>query len=262
MMGFPEMTDDAPIGDAVVMFIHGILGSPSQFNALVDGLGGRYAVDNLPLPGHGGTIRDFAASSLHDWKDDVRARIRRLEASYRSIILVGHSMGCLLAIGAALERPEKIRGLLLLSPPLVIRVRSLSVVRTMTRALSRDKGGISDDSLPKKHRLNLLACARALPRFLELFAESRKTRMLVKRLKLPVTAVHADRDEAVSVQSLRWFEGLENVRLMTAMDSDHFHYSDEAKNSLIAELCRLAEQPVDKSVRSGRTSPLANAQQS
>lgn len=108
--------------DTVIVFIHGFLGSPTQFKYMIDKLNGDYSVENLLLPGHGGTIKEFAASRMTQWQSYADERIRSLQNDYQNIILVAHSLGCLLSVQAALSYPEKIRGLFLLAMPLKIRI--------------------------------------------------------------------------------------------------------------------------------------------
>ncbi|NLA86877.1 MAG: alpha/beta hydrolase [Clostridiales bacterium] len=218
--------------DTVIVFIHGILGSPLQFHYLVDLLKSAYSVENLLLPGHGGTIRDFSASSMTVWQDYVDERIRRLQNVYRNIFLVAHSMGCLLSVQAALSYPEKIRGLFLLAIPLVIRVRSPFVGNRMIRAFQKNASAEIAAAAKESNSVRVagaLSYLSALPRFAELYFKSRKTRKLGGRLSLPIIVVHSENDETVSMKSLRFIDHMPNVSIMIARDSGHFYYPNAAK---------------------------------
>ena len=61
-----------PLADTLVLLIHGITGSPHQFDALAQRL---YAegnsVQSLLLPGHGGTAKAFAQSGRLQWEQSV-----------------------------------------------------------------------------------------------------------------------------------------------------------------------------------------------
>lgn len=221
--------------DTAVVFVHGILGSPSQFTYLIDRLDNQITVANLLLPGHGGTIRDFARSGMADWQSHVDACVAELVKTHRNILLVGHSMGCLLSVQAALTYPDRVRGLFLLAMPLVIRVPTPAVINRMKGALGGDGGqeyakwrlaAEEAGSVSVRRQLDYLP---ALPRFLELFRKSWKTRRLVARVAAPIFAVHSEVDETVSPRSLRYIEGLPGAAVMIARDSGHFYYPEQAK---------------------------------
>lgn len=230
-----ELCYKAYQSDTVIVFIHGILGSPSQFAFFLDKLDGAFSVENLLLPGHGGTIREFAASGMVEWQDFVNERIRRIQGEYQNIIIVAHSMGCLLSVQAALEYPEKIRGLFLMAMPLVIRVRSPYVGSRMISAFQKNASEEIAAAVRESNSVRAngaLSYLRALPRFAELYFKGRKTRDLVGRLGLPMIVVSSENDETVSVKSLRYVENMPNVRLMSARDSGHFYYPKETKELL------------------------------
>ncbi len=223
--------------ETVIVFIHGILGSPSQFKYYIDTLEGRYSIENLLLPGHGATINEFAASSIAEWQDYVDQRIQRLQSEYQNIILVAHSMGCLLSVQTALSYPDRIRGLFLLAMPLVIRVRSPFIGNRMLRAFRKNASdeiaaaAKESNSVRSSGALNYLI---ALPRFAELYFKCRKTRKLAGRLNLPMIVINSENDETISPKSLRYVDHMQNVSVMIVKDSGHFYYQEEAK-SLIAD---------------------------
>jgi carboxylesterase len=248
MAGLHEEYRYTPEGaDTAVIFVHGILGSPSQFTYLVDSLGSRITVANLLLPGHGGTVRDFARSGMAAWQSHVDACVAELAKTHRDILLVGHSMGCLLSVQAALTYPDHIRGLFMLAMPLVIRVPSPAVINRMKGALGGDSGQdyaewrLASEEAGSVSALRQLDYLPALPRFLELFIKSRKTRRLVARVAAPIFAVHSEFDETVSPRSLRYIEGLPGAAVMIARDSGHFYYPEQAKLLISDALARFME---------------------
>ena len=111
-----------------VLFVHGIQGSPGQFQFLIEALPAGVEVRNLLLPGHGGSARDFRSSDRAAWLTAVGGEAKRLLEQGRRVIYVGHSMGCLLGLAISRELGDPFAGMLLLCCPFRIRptVRYLS----------------------------------------------------------------------------------------------------------------------------------------
>lgn len=64
--------------------------------------------------GHGRSSGDFVQGTIGRWRDDALAAIDLLTAG--PLILVGSSMGGWIALSAALARPKRIAGLVLIAP--------------------------------------------------------------------------------------------------------------------------------------------------
>jgi pimeloyl-ACP methyl ester carboxylesterase len=64
--------------------------------------------------GHGASSGSFASGIIGRWRSDALACIDQLTTG--SLVLVGSSMGGWMALMAALARPERVRGLVLLAP--------------------------------------------------------------------------------------------------------------------------------------------------
>jgi carboxylesterase len=231
--------------DTVIVFIHGILGSPSQFAFLLGKLNSAFSVENLLLPGHGGTIKEFAASNMAKWQHYVDERVRRLQYEYQNIIFVAHSMGCLLSVQAALSYPEKIRGLFLMAMPLVIRIQSPFVGNKMIAAFQKNASeeiaaAVKENNGVQAH--GALSYMTALPRFMELYFKGIKTRKLVGQLSLPMLVINSEYDETVSVKSLRYVDQMPNVSILIAQNSGHFYYPKETKALLSDALLHFINQ--------------------
>lgn len=104
------------------LLFHGLAGTPFEVAPVARAL----EADGLPahtplLPGHGGSVEAYLASSFAEWRAFARAEYRRL-AARGPVLLGGYSLGGILALdiaenaeGAALVPPL---GLLLLATPL------------------------------------------------------------------------------------------------------------------------------------------------
>ncbi len=101
-----------------VLFIHGASTSLlDPLNAFREPLEGRGPLLFVDRPGHGGSQAGPAENRRPDGQAHAIARLMEERGIGRAIV-VGHSYGGAVAAALALEHPEKLRGLLLLSPAL------------------------------------------------------------------------------------------------------------------------------------------------
>ena len=54
-----------------ILFVHGIQGTPKQFEHIIARLPESVLVRNLTLPGHGATTKEFRSSRAEQWLDAV-----------------------------------------------------------------------------------------------------------------------------------------------------------------------------------------------
>ena len=220
---FFEATDS----DGVFVFIHGLMGSPRQFDNLAEDVfkhGCSAAV--LLLPGHGGSVKDFSAGTMERWQDHVYSEIERLSDDHKDIWLVGHSMGCLLAINAAARYSECVRGLMLIACPLRLRRLTPGTLKTRMRPVF----GRKTDPI-KKAYLSVCSIKRTpdfLWRFRKPLSEMKKLMAAVQddlpHISAPVTAIFMRTDAVVSLDSLEILRtGLNGARLKHIVLTDSLH---------------------------------------
>ena len=101
-----EMPRTAP-GSPAVLLLHGGGDTPQTLRHLAEYLYDRgYAVHVPLLPGHGRTVRDFAAVNADAWIEAVRLHFRTLRDRHEWTAVVGLSMGGALAVQLAAETPD------------------------------------------------------------------------------------------------------------------------------------------------------------
>lgn len=223
----------------VILCVHGIQGSPSQFDWILSALGGHVPVENLLLPGHGGDVRAFRKSGMHAWQACVDAKITQLSARYENILYIGHSMGCLLGIDACIRLKTRVRALMLLACPLALRPSWRYVKNNFCAAASIRlddpfvAAARSGNSVQAASPLAYLSCLRP---YLQLLFKMRSVRKQLAQLTLPVLAIHSQRDEIVSPRSLDYFKPLPRAKTAIAPDSGHFLYSPAARQEILSAL--------------------------
>ncbi|MGZ9121379.1 MAG: alpha/beta hydrolase, partial [Gemmatirosa sp.] len=112
-----------------VLVVHGFGDTPQSVAELAHALHADGWTVRVPLlPGHGRTVRDFAASGADAWMACAREELAALRARHGTVALVGQSMGAALCAVLAAETPDA-SALVLLAP----YVTAPRVVRAVAR---------------------------------------------------------------------------------------------------------------------------------
>ncbi|MGE5511096.1 MAG: alpha/beta hydrolase [Bacteroidota bacterium] len=101
------------------LLIHGLGGTPVELRFVAQGLArAGHTVYCCQLAGHCGTIEDLRTSTWQQWYASVKQAHDRLKEHCDIIIAGGLSMGGILALHLAHERPQEVHGLALYAPTL------------------------------------------------------------------------------------------------------------------------------------------------
>lgn len=127
--------------DVCVVFIHGFMGNSALFAPFAEAVAACGAeVRLLTLPGHGGTLREFLRAGRREWQAHVDTELAALQAQQKTLLVVGHSMGGLLAVNVAAKRPDRIVGIFALAFPLYLRMTWVGI-RIRTASACRERPG-------------------------------------------------------------------------------------------------------------------------
>ena len=96
-----------------LLLLHGLGGAASNWIELAPELARENRVIAVDLPGHGGSSPLPALPNLEPFADRVGFVLRREAAD--PAVVVGHSLGCVVALRLAMRSPELVRGLALVS---------------------------------------------------------------------------------------------------------------------------------------------------
>ena len=105
------------------LLIHGFTATPASVAILEDPLKAMGLPVSMPLlRGHGASSPEMLRGvTFQEWLADATESYRQLALQVRKVVIVGHSMGALLALQLAARFPETIDSLLLAAPALRLR---------------------------------------------------------------------------------------------------------------------------------------------
>jgi len=223
-----------PNAKLLVIFIHGFLGGPGQFDNLVRAVNEQgYAAQTLLLPGHGGHVFHFARHRGQEWQAAVDEALRLGLAQYEKVVLMGHSMGGLLSVNAS-RRVGPAHGLVLWETPLRLRMRLRGIgndlaVALLPRRLHKPIARAYHEA-NNVRILTPLGYLFTLPRMAELPRMMAAAERELVRLNGPVLLIQSGADEIVHPSSLQRFEkGLQNAQVTRVVlhASWHAYFPDD-----------------------------------
>jgi carboxylesterase len=104
-------------GRTGILLIHGLGGTPIEHRLVAIGLAKRGFTVHCPqLLGHCGTYEELRATGWKDWYSSVEAAHSELSSVCDTVIVGGLSMGAILALHLAAQRPKSVHGLALYAP--------------------------------------------------------------------------------------------------------------------------------------------------
>jgi carboxylesterase len=233
--------------ETAVLMVHGILGSPVQFEDIAKALHGQgYAAAAVLLPGHGESAHAFAKAKTADWQREVREAVLGLRKCYKRIFLIGHSMGGLLSIIEAAE--HHVDGVILISTPMRLK-SGFKALRISLRILLGDPER-DDDVLQCYRKANsvqkgpLWVYPLWIPRMAGVLTLMRKARHLLGCVHSPVLIMQSRQDETVSWRSQRILaDRLKNASVESLMmeKSGHSWFQPDEMKMLQERIIRFLE---------------------
>lgn len=225
-----------------IVFIHGFMGCHRQFDALA-GLLEDCEADMVfhVLSGHESSLEDFKKSSAVSWQDSVNELVEGLSGSYDRLLLVGHSMGGLLAVRAAVAHPEKVIGVAAIGFPIKISVGPKWLKLNMAAAnppvegedpritAARDMAGVEI--------LSVGQYLTTLPQSLQFIKTTRLARRDIAGLKSPLKIINFQRDEIVAKSVPDFVKSkLPKADIVMLPESYHFYFTPEELSAMAEEI--------------------------
>ena len=190
-----------PGGKRGVLLIHGFTGLPAELLLLGQYLNKRgYTVLGVRLAGHATAVEDMSHMTGEDWMDSVRDGYALLSGICEDISAVGHSMGGLLALRLAAEKP--LERLVTLAAPAIIHpgwgVEKLPPkgerVGQYAPKARRNLKNVPE-AVNRTYRKMPLLCVH------ELLAVMEAAKKCMEKIELPILIVHSYGDHTADPRS-------------------------------------------------------------
>ncbi|ONI39352.1 hypothetical protein AN639_05180 [Candidatus Epulonipiscium fishelsonii] len=215
--------------------IHGIFGSPNQFRQIAEMLYNcGYNCKVILLPGHGGSVDEFAKSSYNTWSDYTKEQISIMKYEYDKVILIGHSMGGLFCLDFAEE--FKVDGIILINTPMKVKISAtqlwvcLKVIfskKNTTRKFTQTYEQMY--SMQKGTWYEYIKWIKPLLGVVKLILNTRK---IIPTITIPTLAIQSKKDETVNYKSILYFKNKMNNKILKTRllkNSYHCYFSTEDK---------------------------------
>ena len=264
LSGALDLSDFMLPGEGLsVLLIHGFTGTPYEMRYVGERLAAAgIRVHGVRLAGHAGAPEELGATTHGNWYESVIEGFERLLAFGDPIVVVGLSMGALLAVRLATDQPEAVAGLAMLSPAFFLP-RGIRLALRLLRPLGRDdrlylrsSGGsdLHDTGARRIHPGSRLISLRAALSLIEL---SDYVRPKLRDLKQPVLIIHGRRDHTCPFEKNTRFVtrnlGSSQWRLVALDASFHVITVDTEKARVAQELIDFATE-----FRATKLSPAVN----
>jgi carboxylesterase len=246
-------------GRSGVLLIHGLTGTPMEMRLLGKGLNrAGFTVHGMQLAGHCGNVEDLLATGWRDWYASVEQAADELLGKVDHLFVAGLSMGALLALKLAADRPRQVAGVGVYgatfrydgwSIPWLARLsfllpllKKLGIGRQRS-FMEQPPYGIRDERLRAQVSTAMLggdSAAAGLPgnpwySLAELYGLAADVRRQLSQVSAPCLVAHASEDDVASVKNAELV--MRGVRAPTELlllrDSYHMITIDKERRTLI-----------------------------
>ena len=256
-----------------VLFLHGWLGSWRYWFPTMEVVAGQFRTYSFDFWGFGDSRRKRTQESIQAYSEQV---IRFLDAlGIDQVMLVGHSMGGMVAMKTAINHPERIQRVVTVGAP--IDGDSLSWMLKLTdrpfladlfartpllrRYLFRFFLGQTNDPAVKEVIDDSVKSSANTLRYAVSSMWRTDLRPELPRLRVPALIVHGGRDDIVNPNQVELFANVPLADVLVMPRSRHFPFLDEAatfNEALLRFLQGEADPPPPAMcliVHEARTSP-------
>ncbi len=239
--------------------IHGFTATPQEMRFLGERLWAHgYSVHAVQLAGHGTSPEDLERCTWDDWYVSARAGLERLHRQAPEIVVIGQSLGALLALKLAADSPAGIRGVVLLSPALVLSRRwlrwltpllclLLPLLGERRRYVRKPERDVADPGARAEGGCYDRVPLRALR---ELFRLQLAVCCLLPQVQQPVLVIHSRQDHTCPLVNVEMVQRAVRgpVRPVLLEHSYHVVSIDVDKERVAAEIAAFVEDTIRATV--------------
>lgn len=219
-----------PAGRSGVLLVHGLTGTPTEMRFVARGLHeAGFTVRAVQLAGHCGSNDDLVATGWRDWHRSVDVAASELGRQVDHLFVAGLSMGALLALKLAIDRPDEVDGVGLYGTTFrydgwaIPAVARLSFMLPLACRLGLGRGrvfmetspyGIKDERIRRWVVGSMLAgdsgaaglAGNPWPSLAEFVQLSRHVRRRLASVRAPCLVVHSSDDDVASLSNVEEIE--------------------------------------------------------
>ena len=234
-------------GRAGVLLIHGLTGTPAEMRFVGKGLNrAGFTVYGMQLAGHCGSEADLLKTGWRDWLRSVVEGADSLRREVDHLFVGGLSMGAVLALQLAIERPQWVDGLGLYGSTFfydgwtIPRMARLSFLLPLVCGLGLFRRRNFMESFPygiKDERIRMRIAGAMLggqsdaaglpgnpwPSLAEFHKLAWRVRPRLREVRAPCLIMHAADDDIASVRNARLIERRVTGPTETVLLNDSYH---------------------------------------
>ncbi len=197
------------------LLLHGFTATPQELRGLGETLHAHgYTVSGVRIAGHGTSVDDLARTSRRDWAASARAGLTELRRHCPTTVVIGLSMGSLLALELAHDHAADVDGVVLLSTALWTSDRRIERMLPLMRLagallparwqrIAKQGRDIADPAARSASPAYDTMPLRALVSFIDL---QHAARALVPAVRQPVLVLHARQDHTCPLDNVRFLQ--------------------------------------------------------
>jgi carboxylesterase len=246
----PFLFPGGPVG---CLLIHGFTGTPKEMRSLGEHLAGvGYSVLGIRLTGHATRTEDILRARWRDWLADVEDGFTLLSGTCDRVVVMGLSMGGILALTFAAGRP--VSGVVAMSTPYTLPSRLGRILRPIAPVLSlvwpyvrKGKPDWHDPEVGRDHLDYPVNPTRAAAELDDLLAEMRRR---LPSVTAPCLLMASRGDATVTpdhLQAIRDHLGSRDLDVVWVEDSGHVITRDRERGRVFAAAAsfvrRVAGEP-------------------
>jgi carboxylesterase len=243
-----------PGGGVSALLIHGLTGTPYEMRYLGERLAARgVRVRGVKLAGHAGTPEQLGEAGYDNWYESVVNGLEELRQHGEPVVVVGLSMGAVLAARLTADQGEAIAGVTLLAPAFFLPRSTTIMLKSLRGVLGSfvdsiylyNRGG-SDIHDAAARSVHPTCHLMPLSAPLKLFALSALVKPMLPRITQPALVMHAPRDHTCPMRKnvdyvMRHLGSVEK-RAVELEESYHVITVDGEKERVVDEVAGFVER--------------------